>query len=99
MMKVYETTCKNCLLSPDSIVGPARRKEIIKDCVASQRHFICHKASMEGEDVCCRTFYEQLGHVAQNIRIAERLNLVEFVPQTDTEKLPTWKEIQQKLKK
>lgn len=93
MFKVYEKTCKNCLLSPDAIVSPEARKDIIKGCEKKQTYFICHKASMNDQEICCRTFYDKLGHISQMIRIAERLNYVEFVPQTDTEKLPTWKEM------
>lgn len=96
-MKVYKTTCGNCLLSADSIVSPDRRREIIKDCTQTQSHFICHKATMNGEDVCCKTFYDKLGHVSQMVRIAERLNCVEFVSQPDSEKLISHKEIE-KLK-
>jgi hypothetical protein len=98
-MKVYESTCNNCLLSPDSIVSPSRRKEIINECTSNQNHFICHKASMKGENVCCKTFYDKLGHYSQGVRIAERLNMIEFVSQPDSEKLVSWKEIQQKNKK
>jgi len=48
---------------------------------------------MKGEDVCCRTFYDKMGHISQSIRMAERLRVVEFVDQEDTEKLPTYKEM------
>jgi len=92
-MKVYKTPCKNCLLSPDAIVSPARRKEIIKKCANQQTFFVCHKASIQGgEDICCKTFYDKLGHVSQMIRIAKRLGIVEEVDQPDCEKLPSWAE-------
>lgn len=93
-MKVYKECCKNCLLSPDSIVSPNRRREIINNCVSKSSHFICHKASMRDEDVCCKTFYDELGHTVNLIRIAQRLNMVEFVEQPDTERLPSYKEQQ-----
>lgn len=99
-MKVYDSTCKNCLLSEDSIVSPKRRKEIIKGCATNQQHFICHKATMEGdEDICCRNFYDKLGHLSQLVRMAERLGVVKFVPQPDAEKLPTWQEMEGRKKK
>jgi hypothetical protein len=97
-MKVYESTCQNCLLSKDSIVSPERRKDIIKEVTSTQSHFICHKATMKGKDVCCKTFYDKLGHTSQMVRIAERLGMVQFIPQPDSKKLPTWSEIE-KLKK
>ena len=49
---------------------------------------------MKGDKVCCRKFYDTLGHVSQNIRIAERLRAIEFVEQVDFEKLPTHKEME-----
>ena len=82
-MKVYKECCQNCLLSPNAIVSAKRRKEIIKSCTEEQTHFICHKASMKGEDVCCKTFYDKLGHISQMVRIAERLNVVEFIEQPE----------------
>lgn len=96
MFKVYKTSCKNCLLSSDAIVSPKRRKDIIKDCVTKQTHFVCHKASMRNEDVCCKTFYDTLGHTSQMIRIAERLNAVEEVEQPDSDKLLSYREIKKK---
>lgn len=92
-MKVYNQQCKNCLLSENAIVSPDRRRDIIQQCATTQNYFICHKASMQGKDVCCKKFYDQLGHTSQLIRIAQRLNVVEFIDQPDTKKLPTYKEI------
>lgn len=92
-MKVYNKCCQNCLLSPDSIVSPERRKDIVQECKQNQTHFTCHKASMKGEDICCKAFYEKLGHVSQLVRIAERLNCVKFIDQPDSDKLPTYREL------
>ena len=88
-MKVYKDCCKNCLLSDDAIVSAKRRKEIIQTCFQEQTHFICHKASMRGEDVCCKNFYDKLGHTSKMVRIAQRLNDVQFLEQPKSEKLPT----------
>lgn len=78
MFKVTEERCNECLFSKNKIVKNARRKEVITDCLRDGSHFICHKASIAGEDICCKGFYE-----TQNcnlIRIAQRLNAVKFVP-------------------
>lgn len=93
MIKVYKECCKNCLLSKNRIVSPQRAKEIIQGCAKDQTHFICHKASMNDEDIVCRFFYDKFGHVSQMIRIAERLNAVEFVEQPASEKLPSYNEM------
>jgi hypothetical protein len=89
-MKVYKECCKNCLLSTDRIVSGKRANEIVKDCVKTQKHFICHKASMRNEDICCKKFYDKFGHTSNLIRIAQRLNAVEFVEHTDYSKLPPY---------
>ncbi len=92
-MKVYQECCENCLLSPDSIVSSKRRKEIIQSCSKAQTHFICHKASMKDEDVCCKTFYDKFGHLSQLIRIGQRLGMIKFVEQPDSEKLITHRQM------
>lgn len=98
MLKVYKECCKNCLLSPDAIVSPGRVKQIVQYCAKNQTHFQCHKATMNGEDILCKTFFDKLGHKSQMVRIAERLNMIEFVDQPDHDKLLTYKEMKSKKK-
>lgn len=95
-LKVYSSCCGNCLLSPDSIVSLARRKQIIKDCAKKQTHFFCHKSTMEGTEIVCKTYYDKLGHVSQLIRIAQKLNIVQFIEQPKADKLPTYNEMKYK---
>lgn len=95
-MKVYKDCCKNCLLSKDAIVGPNRVKEIIRECIRKQSYFVCHKATMDGDQIVCKNYYDKLGHVSQLIRIAERLNMITFVEQSDSKKLATYKEMNQR---
>lgn len=94
MLKVYKECCKNCLLSPNAIVSPKRRKQIIQSCVKEQTHFFCHKSTMEGREIVCKNFYDKLGHHSQLIRIAERLKAIQFVEQPSHEKLMTHKEME-----
>lgn len=99
MMKVYSECCKNCLLSKDRIVSPQKAKEIVKGCLETQDYFICHKSSIEGldtgegGDIMCKSFHDQFAEHSQLYRIAQRLNVVEFVPQTDTPRLPSYNEM------
>ena len=95
-LKIYSSCCKNCLLSDDRIVSLERAKEIIAECKDEQNYFICHKASMIGEEIVCKKFYDELGQHSQMVRIAERLNMIEFVEQEDSEKLITHKEMEKK---
>jgi len=94
MCKVFNECCKNCLLSKDRIVSPKRAISIINSCAKNDTHFICHKASMEGEDIMCRGFYDAFGDKIGKIRIMERMGAIEFVPQKDSTKLPTYTETQ-----
>jgi hypothetical protein len=87
MLKVYKECCGNCLLSKDRIVSPKRAKDLLKEIEEKQSYFVCHKASMKSEEIVCKTFFDKLGHQSQMIRIAERLNAVQFIEQTGTEKL------------
>ncbi|HEY9364053.1 MAG TPA: hypothetical protein VIQ00_12365 [Chitinophagaceae bacterium] len=98
MLKVYKECCKNCLISKDRIVSPERAKEILNECAENQTHFICHKASIEDKEIVCATFYKTLGYKSQMVRIAQRLNMIEFIDQPDCEKLPTYAEMNSKDK-
>lgn len=93
MLKVFSECCKNCLLSADAIVGPDRRKEIIGDCTRNQSHFICNIASINDEEILCKTFYDNFGHVSQMVRISERLGMVEFVEQPENERKPSYNDM------
>lgn len=95
-LKVYSECCQNCLLSPDRIVSPKRAKEIIQKVVAEQSYFICHKSSMNEGRTVCATFYKTLGYKSQLIRIMERLNGIELVPQDNNERLPSYAELKPK---
>lgn len=86
-MKVYKSCCKNCLFSSDALVSKERVKQIIEDCKKNQTYFICHKS----KDVCCKSFYDKLGPVSEMIRIAERMNMVEHIEQSESEKLVPYK--------
>lgn len=89
--QVYSKPCYNCLLSKNAIVPPQRVKEIIEQCKEDQTHFICHKSSIKGGNICCKKFYDQLGHVSNMIRVCERLGAIKFVDHSDNEKLPSYR--------
>lgn len=96
-LKVFKSCCKNCLLSEDRIVSPKRAKNLIKDTIKNGTYFICHKATMEGnEEIVCSKFFNELGDKSQLIKIAKRLDAIEFIEQKDSDKLITFKEINQK---
>jgi len=77
MFKVKEECCGQCLFGKDKIVSSERKRSILIDCQQNDSHFICHKATIEGEDVCCKGFYDT--QTSGMIRISQRLNMVKFV--------------------
>jgi hypothetical protein len=78
MFKVCVEKCDQCLFSLNKIVSDDRRAEILEECKSKDSHFICHKATLDGQNLCCRGFYDT--QTSQLIRIAGRLNCIEFVP-------------------
>jgi hypothetical protein len=84
MFRVAAKRCEQCLFSSAKVVGDDRREEILRDCAANDSHFVCHKFTIaEGRDsqVCCRAFYDADPGASNLMRIAGRLDAVEFVEQ------------------
>lgn len=81
MLKVMRDKCVECLFSENRIVRPGRMADIIKDCRKTDNHFICHKATLKNTEAVCRGFYDT--QTSQMIRIAGRLNAIEFVEEKD----------------
>jgi len=54
---------------------------------------------MKEGKVVCHTFYNALGYKCNLIRIMQRIDGIEFVPQTDKEKLTPYAEMRSKRKK
>lgn len=76
--KVMNERCDQCLFGENKIVSNARRAQIIREIRRKDCHFICHKASISGQDVACRGDWDQLG-CGQMGRIAGRIGAVQFV--------------------
>jgi hypothetical protein len=71
--------CDRCLFGKNKIVSDARRVHILQQTRRTDTHFVCHKSTMSkgSEEIVCRGFYE--ASTSQMIRIAQRLNAIEFV--------------------
>lgn len=82
MFKVMEERCNQCLFSENRIVSKERMVDIVKECRKKGNYFICHKASIAGDQqVCCRGFYDTQD--TQTIQIADRLGVTQFVKEKD----------------
>lgn len=77
MLKICENQCNECLFSKNRVVSKSRMIEIINACRKKDTHFMCHKGTISGEEIVCRGFYDS--QTSQMIRIAGRLNMIEFV--------------------
>jgi hypothetical protein len=76
--KVMAERCNECLYGPNKIVSNQRRSAIIREIERKDNHFVCHKATIVGQDVACRGDWDQRG-CGQLGRIAGRLNAVKFI--------------------
>src|SRR5260221_14703349 len=80
--KVMATRCNECLFSQQRIVGSRRYKQIIDTCLGQDKYFICHKATLAGEDICCRVFFDTFGNDITLSRAAKIFKAVEYVEET-----------------
>ncbi len=77
MFKVKKQSCDECLFSKDKIVSNKRRQQILSDCRQEDSHFICHKATIDGHNICCHDFYKTQD--ISIIQISQRMGWIEFV--------------------
>lgn len=78
--------CSQCLTTRTRIVSGERAAEIIRDCRATGKHFICHKA--EGEVVHCRGVHDRFGSRAAAFAAAIGIPVVEIDTDALTTELP-----------
>lgn len=77
-LKVCAKRCAECLFSSNHVVsGQARVDEIVRRCERTGRYFICHKATIRGDAVVCRAFFDR--GTNELCRIAERANFVTYI--------------------
>jgi hypothetical protein len=78
MLKVQKKRCNECLFGDNFVVScEERRDEVIRDALAKDSYFVCHKSSISNkkkdEDVCCRGYWDahkddfNLGRIAQRL--------------------------------
>jgi len=77
MFKVKKERCSQCLYSKDKIVSNERRSQLLRDIKQQDSYFVCHQSTIEGEDACCKGFYESASSNA--IRMFQRLHMIEMV--------------------
>lgn len=91
MFRVYKQPCKECLFTKDRIVSSKRAGKLLKKIRKEDTHFVCHQASMRGEMVCCRKFFDTQDTTP--IQLAKRFeamghSVIDWVEQPDPEEDP-----------
>ncbi len=82
MFKVMKERCDQCLYGKNKVVSNARRAEILREIEAKDCNFICHKATIAGQEVCCRGDFDKRGGGKVG-RFAKWANAVEFIEEKD----------------
>lgn len=77
--QVQTEKCDQCLFGPNRIVPVSRMRAILASCKRDDGHFICHKSTVQGGNVCCRGFYDANPEATNLMRIAARLKVIRFV--------------------
>lgn len=77
MFQVYSKPCDSCLFTKNRIVPASRAAAIIRSLKRTDAHFVCHKSTMRGQEVCCREFYDR--YSTNLIRISQRMGFIQFV--------------------
>jgi hypothetical protein len=68
--------CSECLTTRNRIVSGSRAAQIVRDCRATDKHFICHK-SADGELVHCRGVHNINESLAYRVAKAFGIPIVE----------------------
>ncbi len=81
-MKTFQVAherCNQCLFTRQKIVSNKRRKQIIQEALRKDTFFVCHKATIIGHHICCRSFYDIYRNDVLITRLAQLFNIVEFI--------------------
>jgi len=76
IMMVRAKQCDQCLFSSAKIVSDARRDEILDYCNVTGEAFECHKATIAGEKITCRGFFD--GNHSLVVRLAKMFGWYRF---------------------
>ncbi len=75
-LAVCAQQCDACLFTKDRLVEPARAGALIWNAVQEGVYFNCHRASMRGDTVCCRAFWDKYKDRVANLQVAQRLDIM-----------------------
>lgn len=81
--RLVAKACNECLFSPNRIVRPGRVRDIVRKCLKTETHFVCHKTM--DNPACCRGFYDRFHDRIWYFRLARLWNMIELVPLDEKE--------------
>lgn len=67
---VMNRPCDQCLFGSNRIVSPERAAQVLATCHEDSRHFVCHKATLVGDETVCAGFYARWPHHTPAMRLA-----------------------------
>jgi hypothetical protein len=79
MLKIQRKQCNQCLFSGRRIVSPARKREVVEECLKYETFFTCHKGSIAGVNACCKGYWDRYHESFQLGQLAARLGWIEWV--------------------
>lgn len=92
MVQVLARQCDTCIFRPGNVMRlrPGRVRGMVAECTRTQGFIPCHETmeyddededgeSLSASGPVCRGFFDAHGEVSQLIRIAGRLDAIEFV--------------------
>jgi hypothetical protein len=77
MYELMARQCSQCLMGPNKIVSNRRKAQILRETIAKDCQFICHK-SPNGRRISCAGHDERTGG-GQMARLAERLDMIVLI--------------------
>ena len=69
--------CAECLFSNAKIVSEEAKAAVLAECASEDRHFLCHKGTIAGQEIVCAGFAAR--HTSRGIRFARMLGVLRLV--------------------
>lgn len=76
-LAVMRKSCDQCLFTKRRVVPLARKEQIVRETLACDTHFECHKGTIAREHIVCAGWAKR--YDSQGLQIARRLSLVVLV--------------------
>lgn len=78
-LKICNQACDQCLFTDNRIVSDERANQIIEQCLIGDKYFECHKGTIKGERIICRSFWNRHKKDVLSLRMALVFGMYEFV--------------------